>query len=359
MEDRSIRVSGGSGLFYFTVLCSYANFRTSYRRIDGIGYTVYPGEWICRISELAEWFRVRFHHQAISILDRLQKQQLINYTSLGRGKVVKFKVQGWRHHNTVLDYNAPCQKDRGFFFMPLSIAADLISTEKCSDMDCVLDLWLNTIYNDEQVKGSDIGPVVYLRNGTGNPLLGYSELAERWGISKTTVGRFLKRMETAGYLSLMSFPGTHGSVIYLQNYLSTMFQISDVMIDKDEVAMMLNIKVVLPEKACDEAELTENEKADSVSKISLSVSKTVMETLIKKVTKILTTQGFSCFGCPKSIYKLYPLSNDCKESIWESPPFGEGYFQEERFGLTVSCGTKDIFHFQLTLIPTRRSERMV
>ena len=36
MADRSIRTSGGSGLFYFTVLCSYANFRTSYRRIDGI-----------------------------------------------------------------------------------------------------------------------------------------------------------------------------------------------------------------------------------------------------------------------------------------------------------------------------------
>ena len=44
MEDRSIRVSGGSGLFYLSVLCSYANFRTSYRRIDGISYTVYSGE---------------------------------------------------------------------------------------------------------------------------------------------------------------------------------------------------------------------------------------------------------------------------------------------------------------------------
>ena len=38
MADRTIRTSGGSGLFYFTVLCSYANFRTSYRRIDGISY---------------------------------------------------------------------------------------------------------------------------------------------------------------------------------------------------------------------------------------------------------------------------------------------------------------------------------
>ena len=38
IADRSIRTNGGSGLFYFTVLCSYANFRTSYRRLDGITY---------------------------------------------------------------------------------------------------------------------------------------------------------------------------------------------------------------------------------------------------------------------------------------------------------------------------------
>ena len=29
IADRSIRVSGCSGLFYFVVLCAYANFRTS------------------------------------------------------------------------------------------------------------------------------------------------------------------------------------------------------------------------------------------------------------------------------------------------------------------------------------------
>lgn len=73
MEDRSIRVSGGSGLFYFTVLCSYANFRTSYRRIDGISYTVYPGEWVCTLKELSQWFRTRFQCQALAVLERLQK----------------------------------------------------------------------------------------------------------------------------------------------------------------------------------------------------------------------------------------------------------------------------------------------
>ena len=43
----------------------------------------------------------------------------------------------------------------------------------------MLDLWLNTVYNDPHVLGSDIGPVVYLRNGTGCPLVSYAELAVR------------------------------------------------------------------------------------------------------------------------------------------------------------------------------------
>ncbi len=42
ISDRNIRANGSSGLFHYTVLCSYANFRTSYRRLDGISYTVYP-----------------------------------------------------------------------------------------------------------------------------------------------------------------------------------------------------------------------------------------------------------------------------------------------------------------------------
>ncbi len=87
INDRSIRINGGSGLFHFTVLCSYANFRTSYRRIDGISYTVSPGEWVCTVKELSCWFRTRFHRQALSMLDTLQKQHLISYTLLGRGNV--------------------------------------------------------------------------------------------------------------------------------------------------------------------------------------------------------------------------------------------------------------------------------
>ena len=231
MEDRDIRTNGSSYLFYYMVLCSYVNFRTSYRKLEGISYLVEPGEWICTTAELSEWFRTRFHHQAVSILDFLQEQHYLTYTKLGRGNLVKFQITDWRKNNTTLDYNYPCLKDVGFFFFPISAVHELISMGKCSEMDIVLDLWIHAIYNDEQVQGSDIGPVVYFRNCTGNPLISYTELGLRWGISKATVSRTLNKLQNKEYLSLVSFTGRHGSVIYLCNYLSTMFSISDVMID--------------------------------------------------------------------------------------------------------------------------------
>lgn len=142
----------------------------------------------------------------MAALEGLQKKGLISFLVLGHGKLVKFKIRGWRRHNTILDYNAPCQKDTGFFFFPVSTATELVSAGHCSEMDAVLDLWLNTVYNDPQVLGSDVGPVVYLRNGTGCPLVSYAELASRWGVSKATAGRYLKRMAERGYLQLAAFP---------------------------------------------------------------------------------------------------------------------------------------------------------
>ena len=94
------------------MLCAYANFRTSYKRIDGISYTIYPGEWIMSVEELSQYFRTRFRCQTLAALEGLQKKGLISFLVLGHGKLVKFKIRGWRRHNTILDYNAPCQKDK-------------------------------------------------------------------------------------------------------------------------------------------------------------------------------------------------------------------------------------------------------
>lgn len=218
IADRGVRTNGRPGLFCFSVLCSYANFRTSYLRLDGISYTIYPGEWICRMSELTAILRLRSRCQTLGVLEALQKRHLIQYSLLGRGNLVKYKVVNWHRHNTVLDYNCPCQKETGFFFLPVTTATELVSAEKCSEMDILLDLWISAVYRDEQVQGSFDGPVVYLRNGTGCPLVSYSELGQRWGLSKATVGRVLRKLEKAGHVARLTFPGRHGTAIYLQNY---------------------------------------------------------------------------------------------------------------------------------------------
>ena len=347
MADRSIRTSGGSGLFYFTVLCSYANFRTSYRRIDGISYTIYPGEWVCTLKEVSQWFRTRFQCQALTVLEQLQKQHFITFQTLDRGNVIRYKICDWARHNTVLEYNAPCQKDTGFFFLPVSVVTDLISTSRCSEMDIILDLWVSAVYNDNQVQGSDLGPVVYFRNGTGNPLVAYTELAVRWGVSRATVGRVLKKLAALDYISLMSFPGRHGSVVYLKNYLSTMFEISDVMVDKEEVAMTLNIHLELPDESGSSQNTPSIEHEVIVSNELNSVSKSHIEIIIQKMAQILMAQGISCFGCPLSRYKLYPLSGDCREDLL---PRARD-LSTLCFGLSILCGNRQVTAFELTLSP--------
>lgn len=116
MNDPNFRTHGSSYLYYYIVLCSYANFRSSYRKMDGITYLVSPGEWICTPQELSSWFRTRFQHQAISILDFLQSQNYITYTRLDRNRLIKFHISDWKANNTSLEYNYPCQKDVGFSF---------------------------------------------------------------------------------------------------------------------------------------------------------------------------------------------------------------------------------------------------
>lgn len=344
IKDPNIRIGGSSGLFYYTVLCCYANFRTSYKRIDGISYTVYPGEWICRISEFKEYWRCKTIKQVMEIFNDLRDRYLITYCLLGRGKLIKFRVKNWCKTNRVLDYNAPCQKETGFFFLPISVANELVSFGKCSEMDAMLDLWINTIYNDEQVKGSDVGPIVYIRNGTGNPLLSCEELAQRWGISKSTVSRYLNKLKTEDYIMTVNFQGTHGTAIYVKRYLSTMFEISDVLIDKQELAMALNIDIKVPDSIDNyEEELPDN---ISVSKELNSVSKIALKILVEKMGKILSLQGFPCPLCPKIQYKLLPLS-ECKETSITLVKVSN--MKKVRFLLCLSCSDSEIFRFDITM----------
>jgi len=343
INDKSIRVGGSSCLFYYTVLCCYTNFRTSYKRMDGISYTVFPGEWICRVSELCSWFRCRTQRQVISILNTLEERHLITYSLLGRDKIVKYRITDWQRSNRVLDYNAPCQKDTGFFFLPIATASELVGYGKCSEMDAVLDMWINTVYNDKQVDGSDVGPVVYFRNGTGNPIISYESLGKRWGVSKATVSRYIGKLKEQDYIVSVTFPGAHGTAVYIKRYLSTMFEIADIMIDKDEVAMALNIKINLPTEQISplvtKANIYVSNYLDSVSDLQIAI-------IVAKVGKVLEMQGLHCFNCPQIQYKLLPLS-DCEDMI--TVPKYIRTDNKIKMLLTVECKNTEIFRFVITL----------
>ncbi len=219
--------------------------------------------------------------------------------------------------------------------------------ERGKEMDAVLDLWINTVYNDSQVQGSDVSPLVYIRNGTGKPLLSCDDLARRWGISKATASRYLNKLKKEDYIMTVSFAGSHGSAIYIKRYLSTMFQISDMLVDKDELAMALNIELKIPEERAETEEQTENIR---VSNYLNSVSKTAICAVIEKVGKILSLQGFPCYLCPKTEYMLLPLS-ECKEtSILPVKYTDKGKL---RFLLAMNCSGKEIFRFDISM---QRSE---
>lgn len=354
-EDTNIRLNGDSYLFYFMVLCSLVNFRTSYIQVDGISYTIAPGEWMIASRDMMKLLRKKTMKSTIEVFERLSDKNLITYIISHKGQYIKFSINNWSKFNTVVEANAPCTKDDGFFFFPYRLVSEFIGSGKCSEMDIVLDLWLNTIYNDSCIPGSDVGPVVYFRNGTRSPLIGYEELGKRWGISKSTAGRIMRKLEEAGYIKMVAFQGKYGTAIYLCNYLSTMFQISDVKIDKEEVVMALNIRVNIPEEKeiMEETEVMDAEKVISlacqndenkVSEAQIRVSKNLrcvpkshLVKMVQKAAKALYLQGIACCTCTHARYLLSPLSQDCKSKTVNAEllihcPESEIYY---RFALTI------------------------
>lgn len=296
MEERRLSSRGTSNLFFFMILCSYANFRSSRKRFDGKRYLLGPGEWACSLKELAEWFRVPRQVQAIEVLDTLKKQKLLQYSFLPGKKMIRYKIKGWEKFNTVLEYECRSQKDSGFFFFPITFAKKLISKKTCSELDALMDLWLNTIYKDERIKGSDIGPVVCYRNGEGDPMTSCSKLACRWGRSRSTANRMIAKMEELGFVTNIAFSGSRGSILYLNNYLSTMFSISDVMVDKEEVSLSVGLQVAVSDfdlAGLETAKITVSKGRNIVPNILINI-------LASHVLQMLSAQGFACCGCSKT-----------------------------------------------------------
>lgn len=69
MRDKNLKIKGNSYLFFYVILCSYANFRISYIQIESNYFTVYPGHWVCRLGKMQEWFRLKNKKQIVAVLD--------------------------------------------------------------------------------------------------------------------------------------------------------------------------------------------------------------------------------------------------------------------------------------------------
>jgi len=245
-------------------------------------------------------------------------------------------IADWRKDNTALNYSYPCKKDAGFFFFPIAKVHELISIGKCSEMDIILDLWIHAIYQDNQVQGSELGPVVYFRDNSGKPLTNYNELGTRWGMSKSSVCKTLRKLEESEYISLVTFKGNHGSVIYLENYLSTMFNISDVMTDKEEVSLSLSLPIKIPDALPEESRDLEDLNI-SVSENEISVPESHMKFMIGKVAELLDTQGIPCCHCQGAQYQLSKLS-DCRDELYTS------------YALKLCCSSGNSnYHFEITI----------
>ena len=340
-HDIRIRKHGQGILYRYIALFALANFRCGVRTLNGQRYVMQAGEWIASYQELCKRLCLHTQKQVINTLCRLEELGLIEAQVDSRHKLVRFKICCWPKTNTTFSYSAPCPKDMGFFFFPVKQLSVLIGTERCSEADMLLDLWLNTVFQDSQVPGSDLCPVVYFREEGPLPLISCAMLAARWQVSKATVHRVLQKFQSLGLLAASHRPGKQGSVIMLRGYLPMMFCMEDVLPAAQELFARLHPSLT----ECIPAPAYPAEQDTTTASLpdcwSDSVSKPDVPLILENLRNALFASGFRCSACPHALYRLSNLSG-CKEEI---PPYD----------LAIFCAASGmLYHFSLKLEPAIR-----
>ena len=307
MCDPNIKTNGGCGLCHYIVLSGFASYKTEHRKISGINYTIYPGELLCTMVELLELLRVKSKWRALAILSDLQRRHFIEFNILDGGHCVKYRIRDWHKHNRAMDDLAPCHEDNGYFYLPMSVASDMIGRRHLSEMDALFDLWLNAVYDDKRVQNSAIDPVVYMRNGRGKSVVDCGQLAKRWNVSAKTVEKYLQKLKNHGYIYYKEDIGVNGMVVYLGKEITSIFRLSDVLLDKEEISLNVSFKLKL-----DEAVLQ---------------SSALKGIVINKISRFLSSQGFPCFECRKFTNSLIKISGPNETPI--------------RYALMMFCGSND------------------
>lgn len=287
-DHKDFRNEGTVHLFSLMALFSYANFRSNERVINGDRYMEAPGQWICKLGALPRILRVHSKAQALELMEYFQNHGFLIFEILDEEKeILRFTIADWKEHCTHLQYNYYSYKGSGFFFFPLPVGRLLLKTARkevgivFSELDAIMDMWLHTILNDPQVRGSEYMPVVYYSNMRGMPLLSYTYLARRWGWSKSRVGRFMLKAGEYGIISRVSFSSSRGSVISMCRYREMIYGE-----DCEELELSRIGEIIGIAKAIDVVE------ADD-SKLDISVeSRVPPEKTIGKARKSLKIQVF-------------------------------------------------------------------
>ena len=167
-DHKDFRNEGTVHLFSLMALFSYANFRSNERVINGDRYMEAPGQWICKLGSLPRILRVHSKTQALELMEYFQNHGFLTFEILDEEKeILRFTIADWKEHCTHLQYNYYSYKGSGFFFFPLPVGRLLLKTARkevgivFSELDAIMDMWLHTILNDPQVRGSEYMPVVY------------------------------------------------------------------------------------------------------------------------------------------------------------------------------------------------------
>lgn len=170
-DHKDFRNEGTVHLFSLMALFSYANFRSNERVIYGDRHMEAPGQWICKLGALPRILRVHSKAQALELMEYFRNHGFLTFEILDEEKeILRFTIADWKEHCTHLQYNYYSYKGSGFFFFPLPVGRLLLKTARkevgivFSELDAIMDMWLHTILNDPQVRGSEYMPVVYYSN---------------------------------------------------------------------------------------------------------------------------------------------------------------------------------------------------
>ena len=251
-DHKEFHNEGTLHLFSLMALYSYANFRSNERVIKNVRYLEMPGQWICKLGALPRILRVHSKAEALARMEYLSSAGLLRFEFIDEeDEVLKFTIIDWKRHCNHLNYNYYSYKGSGFFFFPLPIGRKLIRAAKrngkvvFSELDAIMDMWLHTILNDPGVVGSEYMPVVYYANMKGVPLLSYTYLAQRWGWSKSRVGRFMLKAGKLGIISRVSFSSSRGSIISLCGYREMIFGEDCKKLDLQRIGEILGIAKIV------------------------------------------------------------------------------------------------------------------